>query len=583
MDERQRKRIIESTDLLRQRETTPAAFDDPYSDMTMEEKSKLIMDLVANNSRLTARLDEMAVLLESIKSQLDESRRDSIEKDSMIRSLQKQNAELLEQLKVSRKNMFGSKSQKSNRKSTSKAIRSREEDKDGFDGTPGSLTGTETDTDMPASETDVQQESKSRPYRIGMSYRKMKADRQVVHRSDKSRLPEGAVVIRMESRYSYEQVSSVIEHEYELIVYKNPDGSMHKGYFPADGEPDIIDTVPGTHASSSLMAHLAFNRFAMDTPLYRESDRLLAEKMRVSRLTLTNWLCKGGRHLEIMTGHLKDICMERDSIVNCDETWCRVKVGGKYRKKYVWCLVNKEAKTVIYSYEDGSRSREALKEIIGGRDLVALQSDGYNVYMYIDNELKDCEHLCCMAHARAKFQYASEQGGDAEAGTFVECIRELYALEDQYRKGRLTAEQISACRKSEKTMSIVIRLRSMLDAAMSPDHPPLGYLMGKAVSYLNTFWPQLMAYRNDGRYSIDNSIAERNIRPLAGERKNSLFFGSGKMASVSAAYHTIISTCKMQGISALEYLRKFFMEIVRGRRDYANLLPSTIGITANKY
>ena len=35
--------------------------------------------------------------------------------------------------------------------------------------------------------------------------------------------------------------------------------------------------------------------------------------------------------------------------------------------------------------------------------------------------------------------------------------------------------------------------------------------------------------------SADNRVcAERFIRPLAGERKNSLFFGSDKMAGVSA-------------------------------------------------
>lgn len=71
--------------------------------------------------------------------------------------------------------------------------------------------------------------------------------------------------------------------------------------------------------------------------------------------------------------------------------------------------------------------------------------------------------------------------------------------------------------------------------------------MEKALRYLDTFWPQLFAYLKDGSYSIDNSIAERFIRPLAGERKNSLFFGSDKMAEVSAAYHTVISTCRMQG------------------------------------
>lgn len=55
-----------------------------------------------------------------------------------------------------------------------------------------------------------------------------------------------------------------------------------------------------------------------------------------------------------------------------------------------------------------------------------------------------------------------------------------------------------------------------------------------------------------------NSIAERFICPLAGERKNSLFFGSDKMARVSAVYHTIILTCQVQGVSALGYFKKFF-------------------------
>ena len=118
---------------------------------------------------------------------------------------------------------------------------------------------------------------------------------------------------------------------------------------------------------------------------------------------------------------------------------------------------------------------------------------------------------------------------------------------------------------------------------LPPTHPPRGEFMDKAVNYLQVFWKQLFAYLNDGRYDIDNSIAERFIRPLAGERKNSLFFVGSRMANVSAAYHTLLSTCRMNGLSALEYLKKFFHEIVKGRKDYENLLPMTIGINTNKY
>ena len=79
--------------------------------------------------------------------------------------------------------------------------------------------------------------------------------------------------------------------------------------------------------------------------------------------------------------------------------------------------------------------------------------------------------------------------------------------------------------------------------------------------------------------SADNRVcAERFIRSLAGERKNSLFFGSDKMAGVSAVYHAIISTCRMQGVSVLDYFKRFFSEIVKGRRDYEYLLPLTLSL-----
>lgn len=193
-----------------------------------------------------------------------------------------------------------------------------------------------------------------------------------------------------------------------------------------------------------------------------------------------------------MIDALKNQALEKDSIVNCDETWCKVKVQDSYYKKYIWCLVNKERRIAI-----------------------------------------------CMAHAHAKFVDAFEQSADRDAEYLLGCIGELYGLEEQYLKGGLSAEQITACRQSLKTKEIIGRIRSKLNVLISDSHPPRG------------------------------------------ERKNSLFFGSNRMANVSAAYHTLISTCRMTGISALNYLKTLFREIVKGRSDYENLLPMTIGISTN--
>ena len=71
----------------------------------------------------------------------------------------------------------------------------------------------------------------------------------------------------------------------------------------------------------------------------------------------------------------------------------------------------------------------------------------------------------------------------------------------------------------------------------------LSDLMRRALNYLHTFWQQLFAYRNDGEYMIDNLVAERTIRNMSIQRKNSLFFCSDKGARNSAIYNTFISTC----------------------------------------
>lgn len=73
-----------------------------------------------------------------------------------------------------------------------------------------------------------------------------------------------------------------------------------------------------------------------------------------------------------------------------------------------------------------------------------------------------------------------------------------------------------------------------------------------------------------------NDLKVRTLLSL--NQKNSLFFGSDRMARISAVYHTIISTCRMQGVSVLDYFKRFFSEIVKGRRDYEHLLPLTIGL-----
>lgn len=222
-----------------------------------------------------------------------------------------------------------------------------------------------------------------------------------------------------------------------------------------------------------------------------------------------------------------------------------------------------------------------------------MQTDGYNVYMYLDKEqeLIDIEHICCWAHARHKFKLAYEHGlsqrirkidnlsarkKNERAKIFLMLIGELYGMEKAYKAAGLTAEEIKERRNSAETNRVIADLCCRLNDMLNVKDT-LGDLMLKAVNYLQSFWKQLMAWRNDGNYSIDNNLAERSIRPLTVQRKNSMMFGSEKGVLISTIYHTIIETCKLAGKSPRRFMERFFHEINAGRTDYQNLLPMTIG------
>ena len=567
-------------------EMVPVSAEDPYASMEKDQLISMIHFLVKReeeraqeNQELKDMVRELRETRNSLMKSVDLLSKQLADSSNEKAALLQKIDDLMSMISVNNKVRFGSKSQKGTKKKAA-PVQDREKDKDDFDGTNGATMTSNSQADVtPAEETEsTEQTQKSFEYRKGMKYQTMFADNRIVHESDRNLLPEGATYIRSEYKSSYDQVSYIVQHDYEIIIYKDKNGDMQKGYFPKSEEPSVIDQFPGTHASSSLLANLVFNKYHMNTPIYREMDRLFNNNMTVCRNTVYNWFVKGSDHLKKVLPILKEKLLAKGAVVNCDETWCRVKVAGKYGKKYIWCMVNKEAKVAVYFYDNGSRGRQVLRDFLGNTEIDALQSDGFNVYMFIDKELVDVDHICCFAHARAKFQYALEQGKDEDARFFITNIGRLYDLEEQYRLRHLSPKEIQQERQGKLTSGIIHRIRQRLDKLLADGIGMKGNLMQKALNYINSFWDQLVLYLKDGRYCIDNSLAERSLRTLTVERKNSLTFGSHAGVEISVIYHTFIQTCKMCGISTLEYFKQFFKAIMQGRTDYENMLPMTIGI-----
>ena len=48
---------------------------------------------------------------------------------------------------------------------------------------------------------------------------------------------------------------------------------------------------------------------------------------------------------------------------------------------------------------------------------------------------------------------------------------------------------------------------------------------------------------------------------------------------MTATYHSVISTVKLYGHSVWDFICSFFKKILKGCRDYVNMVPGKIGLT----
>ena len=49
-----------------------------------------------------------------------------------------------------------------------------------------------------------------------------------------------------------------------------------------------------------------------------------------------------------------------------------MRISDKYTKKYIWCLVNRQTKSVLFFYDNGSRGRQVLTDFLGSAEMSAI-------------------------------------------------------------------------------------------------------------------------------------------------------------------------------------------------------------------
>jgi transposase len=335
----------------------------------------------------------------------------------------------------------------------------------------------------------------------------------------------------------------------------------HSDHVPIVKAPMPAPVIKGSFASPEAIAHIAYEKFVMGSPLYRQEADWERKGIPLSRQTMANWLIRATNDwLTPVYDRLKELLLEHQ-VLHADETTLQVlHEDGKTatQKSYMWLYrTSGDAKRqiVIFEYQPDRKAIhpvEFLDKFEG-----YLHADGYAGY---HNLKKEITVVGCWSHARRKFfdmikTLPKEKRASTQAARGVVFCDRLFALEEEFAKLPQDENFKARCEaRLEKSKPV---LEEFYTWCASLDVMPKSG-MGKAVGYAQDqrFW--LEHFLLDGRLEVSNNRAENAIRPFACGRKNWLFANTEKGAKTTAMLFSIIETAKANGINPFDYLTQVF-------------------------
>lgn len=509
----------------------------------------------------------------------------------------------------------------------------RDDNKNDFDGTESSASPAESEHEAstkPETQTITREKKdieKDQAKTRG-KYTLADASEKIIYECDESLVPEGAQIIDHSEEVVFDEERIIKAYIYKMVTYRikvkfiNEDGhedwrveehTVHMRRIRRDlnrraglesnltrpqsspenagSDSNVTEEIvryenghmPGqitdTKVSARMMGMIIYQHLEAHIPVNRLTHVFDEFGLDINRSTVGGWIKKAASWMEAAYEKLLDQILADGAVCYCDETWERLHLKDITKKVYTWIVGNKKARAVAYHYDDGSRGRKVLVNLMEDRNIKALHTDGYTAYYYLQD--LGIVLLGCNAHVWRKIKEWYELTGDPQARMLLLDLQWLYIQEADLKESGAPPEEVLLKRNSAETTEVIARFEARLELLKTKlDRLPK---KGRtAVNYAVNMQSKLFRWREDADYELDNNFAERSARPVALSRKTSLHNGSHEGARVRAILRSFVETCKLEGISIVNYFTSFFEAVCGGRTDYENLLPATININATR-
>lgn len=323
------------------------------------------------------------------------------------------------------------------------------------------------------------------------------------------------------------------------------------------------EPVPKSGVGAGLLAQVIVSKYVDHLPLYRQESIFARQGWSVSRTRLCDLVGQCATLLDpiyrAMIVRLKD-----SFAIHADES--PVKLLQPRRTAYAWLYLGDAANPyTLFDFTAGRGDEHPAAFLEGYSGFV--HADGYAGYNTIHGS--GAKHLGCWAHVRRKFVDA-QKNNPAKASEALAYIRTLYAVEKEIVEKKLTSD-IAVSLRQARAAPIVQKFGEWLTVEQQSALPKSSF--GEAVSYACNQWPTLDRYLSDARFTIDNNVAERAVRPLAIGRKNWLFIGGDGGLASAAVMMSLCASAKRHGLNPWAYLTDVMTQLAAKPTDVAPLLP----------
>ena len=379
-------------------------------------------------------------------------------------------------------------------------------------------------------------------------------------------------------RYEIEVIPAKVQvHKFVTYSYgcRNCEESDHPVIIKAKG--DGISVLERSIAGASLLSDTITKKFVDALPFYRQEKNYRRMGIPITRNNMCNWsIDVANIYMYPIVKRLKEV-MFAEHVIHCDETPLQVLAEpGKSAesKSYVWVTTTaeyqKDTPVAIYNYTE-RRNRADAEEVLKGYTGY-IMCDGYTAYDALAKPHAaagepgmNVRPVACLVHVRRKFADALKLiKPENRKGTGAQ--EAINRLERIFHLDNLTNGMAPEERKKEREKDLKKELEAFFawvkaeyDISLHKTH------YGAALEYAMNEEEKVMRVFEDGRLELDNSLAERTVKPFVIGRKNWLFAETPKGANASCILYSIVQTAIINGLIPFEYI-KYLLEVMPGKK-----------------